>query len=192
MTSKSEKQYVIGDSVPSLMNAEAYFLTICTHGRQLTLGHVENGHMILNPRGKLVDEEWVRTATTSQNVQLDAYIVMPNHFHAIFWLADNVPVSEKSDSSPHPPDGTAEDANSAEDLIQSFKAAVTNRSQQLFNTPNTPFWQPSFHAHLVRQKKALPSLRKYVQDNPAGWTEDSLNPAVGDPSCPIDPPPMLG
>lgn len=192
MASLSDKDEVIGHIDSSLVEAEAYFLTICTHGRQLTLGQIENGQMILNDRGKLVKEEWLRLAVSLQNVELEAFVVMPNHFHGIFWLKKEVPATAISDNSPHSPDRTVEDVNSVEKVIQSFKAVVTERAQRLLDNSDPPFWQPSYHAHLIRQKKALPSLRKYIQDNPAGWSQDSLNPAVFDPSCPIEPPPILG
>ena len=196
MTSLIDKQPVIGDSDSSLMKAEPYFLTICTHGRQSTLGKIKDGQMILNTSGSLVEEEWLRTAATIQNIELDAYVVMPNHFHAIFWLSAGDPagdpVSENNDSPPYSTDNTRVEITSAEDVVQVFKAAVTDRAQRLYDMPDAPFWQPSFHAHRVRQKKALPSLRNYIQNNPAGWSQDSLNPAVGDPSCAIIPPSISG
>jgi putative transposase len=191
MTSLSNKDELIGHIDSSSIEANAYFLTICTYARQQTLGQIENGQMTLNARGKSVEEEWFRTAESFENVNVDAFVVMPNHFHGIFWLTAGVPPSTSDDSSPHPPDGELEAANSAEEVIQSFKAAVTDRAKQLFDAPIAPFWQPSFHAHPVRQKKALPALRKYIQDNPADWSRDDLNPIVGDPSCAITPPPIL-
>ena len=61
-----------------------YFVTICTQDREYLFGRIENGEMILNDYGKIVEDEWVKTATMRKNIELDqyiVYIVMPNHIH---------------------------------------------------------------------------------------------------------------
>ena len=64
--------------------------------------------MILNPYGKIVDKEWRRTAMVRPNIELDAYIILPNHVHGIIIIHDtsvgahcnvplhNVPLLRKS------------------------------------------------------------------------------------------------
>ena len=39
--------------------------------------------MILNEAGKIAKEEWEKTAEIRKNISLGAFIIMPNHFHAI-------------------------------------------------------------------------------------------------------------
>ncbi len=39
----------------------AYFVTICTQGRELYFGDVVNGEMILNKLRQIVNAEWVKT-----------------------------------------------------------------------------------------------------------------------------------
>jgi len=39
--------------------------------------------VILNEYGKIVDEEWQNTQRLRENIQLDKYIIMPNHIHGI-------------------------------------------------------------------------------------------------------------
>jgi len=41
------------------------------------------GLMVLSPVGKIVEEEWQRTATIRQHVGLDEFVIMPNHLHGI-------------------------------------------------------------------------------------------------------------
>jgi putative transposase len=61
----------------------AYFITICVHNRECLFGDVACGEMLLNPIGQLVAQEWCNTATRRAGMQLDAWVVMPNHFHGI-------------------------------------------------------------------------------------------------------------
>jgi putative transposase len=59
----------------------AYFITICTKGRRCLFGRISEGHMQTNGWGEIVIEEWTRTASLRPTIELDAFVVMPNHFH---------------------------------------------------------------------------------------------------------------
>ena len=60
-----------------------YFVTIVTHDRQNLFGRIENGKMILNDGGKIVRKCWLEIPDHYPNVNLDEFIVMPNHIHGI-------------------------------------------------------------------------------------------------------------
>ena len=64
----------------------AYFVTLCTHRRECLLGENVEGKVTLNEYGKIVEEEWHKTKQMRQGVDLDAFIVMPNHIHGILVL----------------------------------------------------------------------------------------------------------
>ena len=69
--------------------AGAYFITICTRDRECLLGKVVNGMLQLNEIGRLAESVWLQTATVRPDIELDAYVVMPNHFHAIFFIHES-------------------------------------------------------------------------------------------------------
>ena len=56
-----------------------YFVTVCTRNTECVFGEVTDGEMWLNAYGKVVEEEWLRTAQVRAYVELDRYVVMPNH-----------------------------------------------------------------------------------------------------------------
>lgn len=58
-----------------------YYVTICTKDRKNLFGEIIKGEMILNDFGKIVNEEWLKTKEIRKNIDLDSYVVMPNHFH---------------------------------------------------------------------------------------------------------------
>ena len=60
-----------------------YYITICTHERRNLFGKINNGKMILNEKGNVVEEEWIRTKKIRKHIDLDYYIIMPNHLHGI-------------------------------------------------------------------------------------------------------------
>ena len=70
----------------------AYFVTFCTYQRDEILGEVLHGEMKLSALGKIVQEEWFRTAQIRKEIQLfdDEFIVMPNHGHGIIRIIEPV------------------------------------------------------------------------------------------------------
>jgi putative transposase len=44
--------------------------------------------MHLNELGRIVKTEWLQTGNIRQNVELDEFIVMPNHIHGILEISD--------------------------------------------------------------------------------------------------------
>ena len=60
-----------------------YFVTICTHNRQHFFGEVINGEISVSTIGEVVVTQWQKTEEIRPEVQLDAWVIMPNHFHGI-------------------------------------------------------------------------------------------------------------
>ena len=67
-----------------------YFVTLCTHNRVCLFGEITGDNMQLNDIGRIVVEELTKTPDIRREIRLDAFVVMPNHVHAIVWIvADN-------------------------------------------------------------------------------------------------------
>ena len=64
-------------------SAGYYFVTIVTQGRISYFGKIVGGIMHLSPIGAIVAEEWAKTPQIRPNVQLDEWVIMPNHLHGI-------------------------------------------------------------------------------------------------------------
>ncbi|MFT3746835.1 MAG: hypothetical protein QM768_00895 [Agriterribacter sp.] len=67
----------------------SYFITICTQDRNNYFGAIENGKMILSKQGILADVLWQEIKNHAKNIDLDEFIVMPNHIHGIVILTGN-------------------------------------------------------------------------------------------------------
>ncbi len=63
--------------------AGAYFVTICTHNREILFGEIANRKMMLNQAGRIVADEWSKSVRIRVEIELDAWVVMPNHLHGI-------------------------------------------------------------------------------------------------------------
>jgi REP element-mobilizing transposase RayT len=60
-----------------------YFVTICTQDRKCLFGNVADKKMQLSEMGEMVAKEWQNTKQIRPNVEIDEWIVMPNHLHGI-------------------------------------------------------------------------------------------------------------
>jgi len=161
----------------------AYFITVCTAGRLCTLGEVRgeegDARALLSPAGEIVAEEWVRTEALRPNVTLDAWVVMPNHFHGIIALTDSAERTAAPVETPRrgvSTMGMSErpqnrlSAGSLSAIIGQFKSVSTKRIRV---TCNPAFgWQPRFHDHIVRHDAELEYIRRYISQNPARWQQD--------------------
>ena len=63
--------------------AGLYFITICIQDREMLLGKIKNGEMLLNDAGKMVEKEWEKLPQRFNAIVLHEFVIMPNHFHAI-------------------------------------------------------------------------------------------------------------
>jgi REP element-mobilizing transposase RayT len=68
--------------------AGAYFVTICAWQRECLFGEAVPGELRLNRAGEIVRECWDALPDHFPNVELDEFIVMPNHIHGIIVLTD--------------------------------------------------------------------------------------------------------
>ncbi|RMF23817.1 MAG: transposase, partial [Bacteroidetes bacterium] len=115
----------------------AYFITICTHRRAPLFGRVVDGAMVLNEYGEAAQACWDEIPTHFPHVELDAYVVMPNHIHGILWITDvgarhAVPQQHAVPQHAVPPHGPIEQfgkpvPGSIPTIVRSFKSAVTRR-----------------------------------------------------------------
>ena len=138
----------------------AYFITLCTQGRARLFGRVTRGVVELTDIGRIVAEEWERTPSVRSNVELDAYVVMPDHIHGILVIThrdDGVAPLEASSTLRSP-------ARTIGAIVRGFKGAVVRRG-------GMPIWQRNYHEHIIRSEAALDRIRTYIVANPARWEE---------------------
>ena len=63
--------------------AGLYFVTICTQNRACLFGKIENGVMILNDAGRMVEKWFYELENKYPDKRCHVLVVMPNHFHCV-------------------------------------------------------------------------------------------------------------
>jgi putative transposase len=146
----------------------AYFVTICTKDRVQRFGEIVDGEMRANDMATVVQSCWNDLPNHYLNVELDAFVIMPNHVHGIVVILDN-PVGATY-ASP-----LQSSNNTLGDVVGSFKSAVAKRINEIQNTPGAPFWQRGYYDHIIRDDRSLTQIREYIANNPLRWVSDEQN-----------------
>lgn len=174
----------------------AYFITICTQNRKCLFGEIINGKMIFNDAGKMVENEWVNLPHRFTNIQLNEYVIMPNHFHAILEIIpvgatlvvaqnnNNIKKNNYVNPNNGQPQGIAPTNETVGAIIGAFKSIVTvnyirgvkTKKWQQFNKK---LWQRNYWEHIIRNEQELNKIHKYIQNNPKNWQMEKLNGGVG-------------
>lgn len=157
--------------------AGAYYVTIVTHNRDMLFGEVIDGEMKLNDFGKVVQEEWERTAIVRPNIELGAYMVMPNHFHGILIITDAV-VGASRRLAPTT-DAISPKPGSLGAIMAQFKSIVTKRIWKLDENMNgTPIWQRNYYEHIIRNDREMGKIWRYIESNPVTWNPMKKTPTT--------------
>ena len=154
-----------------------YFFTVCTHERELLFGDGVDGEMHSNDFAQIVWDEGYKSTTVRHELDLDTFVVMPNHIHGIILLKNRASVGASGRS----PFSSGPSRNSLGAFIAGFKAATTKRINDLRATPRAAVWQRNYYDHIIRDENSLTRIREYIVTNPLQWDLDPENPQrVGD------------
>ena len=154
--------------------AGAYFINLVTQDRLCLFGEIVNGEMRLSQLGNTVQREWLRLERRFPGVELDEYVIMPNHLHGILVIA-------KQDAPPPPGDEHKEAAptkhpraaaGSLTAMLKGFKSAVEFR-YHIMASNNDPLWHGNDYEHVIRDEDDLDRIRRYIAGNPMNWLKDA-------------------
>ena len=147
-----------------------YYITLATEGRRRLFGAAINGCMVLNDAGRMVRDEWLKSAEIRDEIALDEWVLMPDHFHAIVSIrsrAGDPPVGKKEGDPPVAPTGPVPKSLGA--LIAGFKSAAGKRINQMRQTPGAVVGHRNYYEHIVRDDADMDRIRRYIRDNPANY-----------------------
>ena len=161
-------------------SSAAFFVTVCTYGRQHLFGEVVNEEMMLNENGVIVRTEWFWSEVVRPTLVMDAFVIMPNHVHGIVAIThDPGGVGTHSYASLHRP---ADDASrlkrakrSLSTFVGQFKGMTTKNINIQRGTPGLEVWQDRYHDRIIRNERELQAIRTYIECNPAEWLTDKEN-----------------
>jgi len=134
-----------------------YLVTICTNNRKCFFGEIAESEMILNKTGILVADSWKWLEEQYPYVELDEFIIMPNHLHGIIVLLDQCRGGSRT--------APTEKRKPLGRLIGAFKTVSTKRVNILRGNIGGQLWQRGFYEHVVRNYEKINIIREYIVKN---------------------------
>lgn len=135
-----------------------YFVTICTHNRECLFGDIVGANLCVCPNNphKIIKKYLSEMENKYKNIEIDKFIIMPNHIH--FILIINNKTSEHSGSPLH-------------EMIKWFKTQITNEyihgvKKGLFPIFDKHIFQRGYYEHIIRNIKSYKQIWKYIDTNP--------------------------
>jgi len=187
-------------------SAGAYFVTICTHDRECLFGDIIDGEMVLNDAGMMIDRIYNEMPRYFDNIVIDEYCIMPNHFHGIIHIVGAESISAQNAESisaqnaesisvpdiknnitqnrvdiESTPTNESNAGKGLPNIIQTFKRYTTIEYIKMVKNNVAPpfnktFWQRNYYEHIIRDESDLCRIRDYIVNNPARWQDDEENP----------------
>ena len=177
-------------------NAAAYYVTICTKDRAHFFGTCVRERMCLNEIGALAWQFWQEIPQHFPHVQLDQFVIMPNHVHGIIIIQPspvetlhcnvstithcNVSAIKQCSVSTSQTNNfnqkmseISPKSGSLSTIIRSYKSACSKHIRLQF--PEAKFaWQSRFHDRVIRNEQEYYAIANYIHDNPKNWNKDEL------------------
>ena len=159
----------------------AYFVTICTQGRECLFGQIVGQEMVPNEAGRMIDTWWHGLPQKFPHCNADAFVVMPNHIHGIIVIRDDIVGGDPCVG----PDQRvrAQGAHGGARLpriVQWFKTMTTNAyirgvNERAWKGLAGRLWQRNYYEHIIRDEAAYLKIAEYIQTDPQRWQEDTYH-----------------
>jgi REP element-mobilizing transposase RayT len=140
----ADHQYMVGH----------HLLTVCTHERRQTLGEIPVDVLLPSALGSVAGDAWRLTVADMPTVDCDAFVVMPNHVHAVVEMS------------------AAADVRYGGGGVGSLVAQFKQRTRKMAPPSEVPIWQRGYHERVLPNTTAVLAAIAYVENNPAQWRRD--------------------
>ena len=156
--------------------AGAYFITICTKNRECLFGEISDGKIVLNEFGQIVESVWLDLPKHYPNIELDAFVIMPNHIHGIVFI-----VGAGLKPAPTKPANTIAPTKVMKnyplsEIVRGFKTFSSRKINEMRFKSGMSLWQRNYYEHIIRNEQSLTHIRDYILTNPLSWDLDKENP----------------
>ena len=179
-TSKRKRRNSLRLSGHDYSQPGAYFVTIIMHQRECLFGDVVDEKMQLNEYGIIAQEHWLAIPHHFPNVELGAFVMMPNHVHGIIVITDTVQAGIVGAQHAAPLQFRQQrnlnvKPGSLSAIVRSYKSSVTKYIHDADEFSPEKIWQRGFHDHIIRNEKEWRKIHLYIEANPANWEDDDEN-----------------
>jgi putative transposase len=155
-----------------------YFVTMRVKKNSVFFCRTSSGKFQLNDLGRIVANSWLDVPNHYENVELDEWVVMPDHFHGLVIIKERITKNNWNETVGKNFVGAIHESPQLRNnrrkmllskIIGRFKM-VSAKQINLKLHSSGRIWQRDYYEHVVRDKESLTRIRNYIQTNP-----DKLN-----------------
>lgn len=154
----------------------AYFVTIAAKNRDNHFGKIVDGRMDLSQIGRIIYKLWIELPAHFNDVQLDEYVIMPNHLHGIIIIDEHrkggvaTPKSQGRETLP------LQKKRHLGHVIGFFKYQSAKYVSAVRKSAGLTIWQRNYYERIIRSAEELNRIREYIKNNHLHWIFDKENP----------------
>jgi len=133
--------------------------------------------MCLNDIGSFLHHEWEKTPLVrpDMNLQMEEFVVMPDHFHGLIAVGDN-PYNEETNHIHNkqmniPNNRFGPQRKNIASIVRCIKSLVTTYARKI--NPNFK-WQANYHDYIVRNEQSFHNFSNYIMKNPTYWGKKKM------------------
>ena len=164
-----------------------YYVTICTKNKECllsTITTVESCTTVAPPTDNIINPEnilitptdiglkvidcWNNIQKFNENVEVNNFVLMPNHLHGIIVIKNTDPSPENFEKKYDFQIAERRGRRSLQGLIRDFKS-VTTRHYKKMNKVCESLWQESFYDTVITSQQQYENICNYIQYNPLNW-----------------------
>ena len=156
-----------------------YFITICAYEMRNVFGKLANGAVLLNVVGRIAIDCWREIPEHFAHVELDAFVIMPNHLHGILTIRQARTIrSPRSIEDGHGCPVLLQPSlerfqrpsvGSIPTIVRSYKQSVTYLARRRLTRPSLAIWQSNYYERVLRDGKEFAEATRYIFENPMKW-----------------------
>jgi len=154
-----------------------YFVTLCTKDREHTLGEIIDNKINLSPIGEFTLKTISEANIYHPYCSIKSFAIMPNHIHAIIYVAYNVINDKTQNNNKDDNDLTINQhmkrINELRGKLSVVVGAIKSTIKRFANDNDIPFaWQPRFYDHIITNADEMKAIKTYIENNAAKWNGD--------------------
>lgn len=112
--------------------------------------------------GKIAIDYWMEIPRHYPFVELDAFVVMPDHIHGLLFF-------NRPDKSDWVENQFGVQSQNLGAVIRAYKSSV----KRYANQNGIQFaWQSRYHDSIIRDENTIDAIRQYIRNNPTRWLKN--------------------